>query len=137
MLLRSLPIRNLLALSLFIAACDGSFEGDAEDDILGMWETVPSESYQFWVRIDSDTWIEYSEERFPGEESCYDVETFEVVSRDADEWVIRDSNGQTYPTTTLLDDNRLVVTVQEGQGEEVGVFERSDRTMSSFAPQCP
>jgi hypothetical protein len=127
---------GLLALSAAsFVGCDSN--DDEDGDVFGLWfsDQIEGDSGDAYVDVSADelvTYILIDVPEIPDFETCYVIESVDVVSRDGDEWVVEDAEGERYEATLRVDDDELVVTAE---GETVR-FVRSSVDVGTLTPEC-
>lgn len=127
---------GLLALSaVSFVGCDSN--DDEDGDVFGLWflDEVDGDSGDVYFDVSADeivTYIRIDVPEIPEFETCYVIESVDVVSRDGDEWVVEDADGEQYEATLRVDDDELVVTAE---GETVR-FARSSVDVATLTPEC-
>lgn len=121
-----------VAIVLATPGCD-LLGGD--DDLEGVWESTDDRDVVF-IRVTDDKITSYD---FQGDaedegEDCYEIEDLEIISHDGDDYTVRAPifENQQLVIKMVVDGDRLTVTVLG----ETETFDRSDRAVSSFTPEC-
>ena len=119
---------QLLALLLFgflLVSCDSSGGNDDGLPVEGTWEEVADQETPLYLEITSESYTEY-ENYDPGE--CYNVDNWEIVERDGNNYTLRGEDGDTITVMMTVDGNEL--TVQHSS--EVLVYEETNVDPSEF-----
>ena len=128
----------LVALLAFSAVafvgCDSNDDNDG--DVLGLWfaDEIDGDEESIYLDIAADEVVQYVflDADIPDFEPCYLIARVEVVSRDDDEWVLEDEEGERFDATIRRDGDELVIT---SEGSTVRLV-RSSEDPSTFTPEC-
>jgi hypothetical protein len=136
-------MNKLHLLLLFVALSAVAFVGcDSNDDddddysaVLGRWEALDTEDQDdTYLNISDDEIVaHYFVAEEDGGTDCFERETLNVVSRDGNEWTLRDTDT----TATVIirrDGDDLETVISESGFSFTTRFDRSTRT--DFTPLC-
>lgn len=127
----------LLALFAVSAVSFVGCDSNDEEDVFGLWfaDEVDVESGGVYLDVSADeivTYVLIDVPEIPDFETCYFIDSVDVVSRDGEEWVVEDADGERFEATVRLDDDQLVIT---SEGETIR-FDRSSVNRNALTPEC-